>query len=274
MSHLLPVNTSPAPVTWIEKIHDREYIRRVETSCARGDMIVDSMDTMISEGSYGAALLAAGAALALCDAVAGGVASAGFSPVRPPGHHAERNKALGFCLFNNVAIAARYLQERHGLRRVLIVDWDVHHGNGTQHTFEEDPEVFYFSTHQYPWYPGTGAANERGVGKGLGATLNVPMPAGAGDEAYRRAFTERLVPAAAKFRPQVVLISAGFDAHQDDPLSHILLTDRMYGEMTRIILGIVRDAGAAGVVSLLEGGYHPIAMPAGVEHHVRALLEG
>jgi acetoin utilization deacetylase AcuC-like enzyme len=273
LGRLTRVDSTPASLDAIGEIHEAGYVARVADACAAGGTFFDSMDTEISTGSYGAALHAAGAALRLCDEVVAGRADAGMSLMRPPGHHAERTEAMGFCLFNSVAVAARTLQKRHGLRRVLIVDWDVHHGNGTQHAFEEDPDVFYFSTHQWPHYPGTGAARERGRGAGLGTTLNVPMAAGAGDEEYRRAFEEQLVPAAAVFRPEFILVSCGFDAHRDDPLGGILLSEGMYGEMTRILRRIAADAGARGIVSLLEGGYHPVAMPASAEAHVRALLE-
>jgi acetoin utilization deacetylase AcuC-like enzyme len=273
LGSLVPLEARPASEEWITEIHDPGYVRRVERSCRRGARVIDSMDTAISEGSYDAARLASGAALALCDAVVSGQVEAAFAPVRPPGHHAERDLAMGFCLFNSVAIAARYLQKRHGLRRILIVDWDVHHGNGTQHAFEDDPDVLYFSTHQYPHYPGTGAEGERGRGRGAGLTVNVPMPAGAGDGQFRRAFEDILAPAALEFRPEAILISAGFDAHRDDPLSDLLVSDGLYAEMTRLVRSIASEVSASGIVSLLEGGYHPEAMPRSVEAHLRALQE-
>ncbi len=273
LEQLIPIQAQPAGLEWIELVHEPAYIRRVEQTCLRSEPVIDSMDTEISPGSYGAALHAAGAALKLCDAVVSGKASAGFAAMRPPGHHAEHALAMGFCLFNNAAIAARYLQKRHGLRRILIVDWDVHHGNGSQHAFEKDADVFYFSTHQYPHYPGTGAASEKGEGAGVGATLTLPMRAGSGDVEYRRAFEQALLPAALAFRPEAVLVSAGFDAHRDDPLGEIQLTEGMYGEMTRIVRRIAEESSAVGVISLLEGGYHPVAMPLSVESHLRALLQ-
>ena len=196
-----------------------------------------------------------------------------FCAVRPPGHHAEANRAMGFCLFNNVAIAARYIQERHGLQRILIIDWDVHHGNGTQHAFEEDPSIIFFSTHQYPHYPGTGAENERGQGKGEGTTINVPMYSGQGDEVYREVFQKVLVPAADAFKPEFVLISAGFDAHEDDPLASMAITTKGYGELTRIVSDIANIHCHGRIVACLEGGYNLQALASSVEQHILALME-
>jgi len=195
-----------------------------------------------------------------------------FCAVRPPGHHAERNRGMGFCLFNNVAIAARYFQKKHHLARVLIVDWDVHHGNGTQHAFDEDPSILFFSTHQYPHYPGTGSAEEQGRGQGEGMTINVPMTAGAGDDEYRTVFSKVLVPAADKFKPDVVIISAGFDAHQDDPLASMGLTEAGYADLTSIVAGIARQYSQGRILSSLEGGYNLQALSASVEQHILGLL--
>jgi acetoin utilization deacetylase AcuC-like enzyme len=196
-----------------------------------------------------------------------------FCAVRPPGHHAERSQAMGFCLFNNVAIAARHLQAFHSLSRILVVDLDVHHGNATQHTFENDQDVFYFSVHQWPLYPGTGARSERGTSTARGATLNAPMGPGSGDEEYLRAIRNELAPAAEAFGPQFVLISAGFDAHRDDPLSSTRVTARGYGEMTRCVLQIASRCCQGRVVSMLEGGYHLPALVASVLEHIAALMD-
>jgi acetoin utilization deacetylase AcuC-like enzyme len=203
-----------------------------------------------------------------------GRVTAAFVATRPPGHHAEADRAMGFCLFNNVAIAARHLQARHGVARVAIVDWDVHHGNATQHMFEDDPTVLYFSTHQFPFYPGTGAAGERGRGAGTGFTLNVPMPAGSRDREYASVFRERLAPALEEFEPGFILISAGFDAHRDDPLAGMALTESGYADLTRIVRDAADRACSGRVVSLLEGGYDLRALAASVEAHIRALGAG
>jgi acetoin utilization deacetylase AcuC-like enzyme len=254
-------------------VHKPSYVAALKQHVpATGRVMLDA-DTSMSPGSLPAAYLAAGGALAAADAIVAGRVDNAFCAVRPPGHHAEHDRAMGFCLFNNVAIAARYFQRRHGLARVLIVDWDVHHGNGTQHSFDDDPSVLFFSTHQYPHYPGTGRATERGRGKGEGATINVPMEAGEGDEAYLAVFQKVLVPAADDFRPDVVIISAGFDAHRDDPLASMGLTEDGYAELTRIVAGIARRHSKGRILSSLEGGYNLHALSVSVERHVTALLE-
>jgi acetoin utilization deacetylase AcuC-like enzyme len=227
----------------------------------------------MSSGSLAAAYLAAGGALAAADAIVAGSVEHAFCAVRPPGHHAEHDRAMGFCLFNNVAIAARYLQRRYAMARVLIVDWDVHHGNGTQHTFEDDPTVLFFSTHQYPFYPGTGRATETGQGRGAGATINVPMNAGEGDDTYREVFQKVLLPAADVFQPDFVIVSAGFDAHKDDPLASMGLTDEGYADLTRMVVSIARRHSRGRLLSCLEGGYNLQALAASVERHLLALLD-
>lgn len=240
----------------MEAVHADEYMRRAETACNAGQPYLDSMDVAISARSYEIALLAAGAPLILADALVAGEISNGFALVRPPGHHAEHATALGFCLFNNVAILARYLQRQHGFDKIAIVDWDVHHGNGTQHTFEADPSVMYVSTHQYPYYPGTGAASERGEGRGKGTVVNCPMRAGATDSDYEFAFMERIIPALEAYAPEIILISAGFDAHRDDPLAEINLTTAAFSWMSERLLEIADHHANGRVISLLEGGYN------------------
>jgi len=230
-------------------------------------------DTSMSPGSLPAAYLAAGGAMAAVDAIMDNQVDQVFCAVRPPGHHAEANRAMGFCLLNNVAIAARYIQKRHGLKRVLIVDWDVHHGNGTQHVFEDDPSVLFFSTHQYPFYPGTGSDQERGRGEGEGATINVPMSGGQGTDDFREIFQKVLLPAADAFRPEFVLISAGFDAHEDDPLASMSITDEGYGELTRLVVGIANTHCHGRIVACLEGGYDLRALSASVDQHLMALMD-
>ncbi len=257
---------------WITQIHSPTYVAALNKHAPSNGRVSLDPDTSMSPGSVNAAYLAAGGALAAVDAIIAGAVDHAFCAVRPPGHHAEHNRAMGFCLFNNVAIAARYVQKRYGLQRVLIVDWDVHHGNGTQHSFEDDASVLFFSTHQYPHYPGTGRATERGTGPGEGFTVNVPMEAGKGDDEYREIFQKTLVPAADAFKPDFVIISAGFDAHRDDPLAGMRLTELGYAELTAIVAGIAKRHAAHRILSCLEGGYNLTALAASVDRHIRALL--
>ena len=253
-------------------VHDHQHIARVEQACASGELLIDSMDTAVCSDSARIARLAAGSLFALCRDVQRGNLRGGFAAVRPPGHHAERDLAMGFCLFNNVAVAARGLIERQGLSRVLVVDWDVHHGNGTQHIFEEDPGVFYFSVHQSPLYPGTGAASETGRGAGRGTTLNCPLPPGAGDDRFLGALTDELVPAAERYDPEFVLVSAGFDAHRADPLAQLEVSTAAYAEATRILQGLADRTAGGRLVSVLEGGYDLEALAESVVVHVEVLL--
>ncbi|MBI4395088.1 MAG: histone deacetylase [Candidatus Omnitrophica bacterium] len=269
---LLLIRPRPAHLRQVNLVHPLDYIHHVKHACQRQWRLLDTLDTAISPESFDVALLAVGGVLELVDAIMAGEARNGFALVRPPGHHAEPTKALGFCIFNNVAIAARYLQEEYGLERILIIDWDVHHGNGTQHIFEEDPSVFYFSTHQYPFYPGTGAESEIGRGQGKGTTLNVPLPAGAGDEEYQSVFREIFYPRAIEFMPDFILISAGFDAHEADPLAHMNLTESSYGFFTDMALQIAHESGHERVASVLEGGYHLEMTSRSVYIHLKHLM--
>ena len=273
LSRLARIEPSSAADEWITQIHAVSYVNDLKARApVRGTVPLDP-DTSISAGSLPAAYLAVGGALAAADAIMAGRVDNVFCAVRPPGHHAERARAMGFCLFNNVAIAARYVQRRYRLGRVLIVDWDVHHGNGTQQAFYDDESVLFFSTHQYPYYPGTGRATERGQGRGEGGTINVPMPPGQGDGEYREIFERLLVPAADTFRPEFVVISAGFDAHRDDPLAGMRLTEDGYAALTGIVAGIARRHSKGRILSCLEGGYNLKALAASVERHVVSLLE-
>lgn len=257
---------------WVTQIHQPGYLAALTKHAPTHGRVSLDPDTSMSPGSLTAAYLAAGAALAAVDAIMNQTVNHVFCAVRPPGHHAEAGRAMGFCLFNNVAIAARYAQKRYGLQRILIVDWDVHHGNGTQHSFEDDPSVLFFSTHQFPHYPGTGRGTERGTGAGEGFTINVPMKAGGGDEDYRTVFHKTLVPAADTYKPDFVMISAGFDAHKDDPLASMELTDAGYAELTAIVAGIAKRYAHARILSTLEGGYNLTALAASVDSHLTALL--
>lgn len=273
MSKLTRIDPRKAANEWITRIHDPAYVQRLEDKAPSSGYASLDPDTSMSPGSLAAAYLAAGGAMAAVDAIMDNQVDQVFCAIRPPGHHAEANRAMGFCLFNNVAIAARYIQERHGLKRVMIVDWDVHHGNGTQHVFEGDPSILFFSTHQFPHYPGTGSEKERGQGKGEGATINVPMHGGQGIDDYREVFQKVLVPAADAFKPEFVLISAGFDAHQDDPLASMNITDEGYGELTRMVAEIANTHCYGRIVACLEGGYDLRALAASVDQHISVLME-
>ena len=272
-AQLVRIEPVAATREWLTALHSPAYVDRVERSCREPAAYVDSPDTPVSKGTYQAALLAAGGAMAAVDAVMAGTVRNAFCAVRPPGHHALRDRAMGFCLFGNIAIAARYVQRKHKLPRVLIVDWDVHHGNGTQSFFDDDPTVFYFSAHRSPFYPGTGHAEDRGSGAAAGTKLNVPLPAGSAGAAYEKAFVEQLRPAAISFQPDFVFISAGFDAHADDPLGGMRLTAGDYGRLTAVVKDIAARSCRGRLVSVLEGGYSLEGIAASVEAHLRELMK-
>jgi acetoin utilization deacetylase AcuC-like enzyme len=263
---------SPRPVSDedIMRCHSYRLIQHVRDLCERGIPFVD-LDTAICPKSLDVARLAAGAAVVAIDQVFNGEADNAIALVRPPGHHATSSRAMGFCLFNNVAIAARYAQVHYGADRVLIIDWDVHHGNGTQEIFYRDPSVFYFSTHQYPYYPGTGAANERGLDKGEGTTLNIPLAEGTLREAHNEAFLEGLKSIERSFRPDLIIISAGFDSRRGDPLGGLLLEDQDFAEMTKRVMDVADRDGAGRVISVLEGGYNLDTLGETLRTHVEAL---
>jgi acetoin utilization deacetylase AcuC-like enzyme len=273
LSRLVRIEPFPASDEWITQVHTASYVESLKRRAPTSGRVSLDPDTSMSVGSLSAAYLAAGGALAAVDAIVAGTVEHVFCAVRPPGHHAERDHAMGFCLFNNVAIAARYLQRHHAMARVLVVDWDVHHGNGTQHIFDDDPSLLFFSAHQYPYYPGTGRGTESGVGRGAGATINVPMKAGEGDGAYREVFQDVLIPAADAFQPDFVIVSAGFDAHKDDPLAGMGLTEEGYADLTRMVVSIAKRHSQGRLLSCLEGGYNLPALSASVERHVLALLD-
>ena len=251
--------------------HSLPYIRLVEREVMSGFHELSTGDTIISQRSLDAALRSTGGALSAVDAVMSGQARTAISIGRPPGHHATVTRGMGFCLFNNVAIAARYAQKKYGVERVMIADWDVHHGNGTQDIFYTDGSVFFFSTHQHPWYPGTGSPDETGEGAGRGTTLNCPFPAGSGREEILGAFREKLLPAAVAFQPDLLLLSAGFDSRIGDPLGNFMLTDADFADLSRVMLEIADLHARGRLVSLLEGGYSLEGLAAGLRSHVEAM---
>ncbi len=253
-------------------VHTREYIALVEREVAQDRRQLSTGDTDITPESAEAARLAAGLALSAVDAVFGAEVLNAFCVTRPPGHHASSAVGMGFCLFNTVAVAARYAQTTYGAERVLIVDWDVHHGNGTQDIFYRDDSVLFFSTHQSPWYPGTGAASEQGEGDGVGTTINCPFAAGAGREEILGAFREVLLPAAEEFRPDLILLSAGFDSRINDPLGQFRLTDQEFLELTRMMTDLADQQCDGRLVSVLEGGYNLEGLAKACEAHVRGLM--
>ncbi|TWT45323.1 Histone deacetylase-like amidohydrolase [Phycisphaerae bacterium RAS1] len=269
-----PVEATPIDAHLLTQIHTRDYLERVQHACAAGAPFIDVPDSAICPRSDEIARLAAGGVVNAALQVASGRLRRAFCAVRPPGHHAERESSMGFCLFNNIALAAQALRREFGLSRILILDWDVHHGNGTQHIFEADADVMFVSLHGHPdfLYPGSGYATETGVGAGLGYTLNVPFMPGADDAECLRALRTLVLPAVHRFAPQFVLISAGFDAHGDDPLGNLRLSDHAFDELSRAMIEVA-DASAGGrLVSVLEGGYDLAALGRCTVGHVKALL--
>jgi len=272
LSELRRMEPASFGLEWIATVHDPEYIERARQAFGDGKTFLDTPDVPISAMSFEAAVAAVGAVLSAVDGVIGGTVDNAFCAVRPPGHHALRDQAMGFCIFNNVAVATSYIRERHKLQKVLIVDWDVHHGNGIQQIFYDDPGVLYFSIHRYPFYPGTGSEFERGRGQGLGYTINIPLPAGSGDLEYKKVFEQKLQPAALAFMPDFVLISAGFDAHYKDPLGGMKVTEEGFAELTRIVRRIAEECCEGRLVSVLEGGYDLEGLANSVVAHIEVLM--
>ena len=270
LGRLISVRARPATVEELAAVHAEDYIAFLErySNDGGGQMTVD---TTVSSGSFGAARMAAGGCLAAVDDLIGGRLDNALALVRPPGHHAERRAGTGFCLFNNVAVAARYAQRRYGLRRILIVDWDVHHGNGTERSFYDDPGVLFFSVHESPAYPGTGWLSDVGAGDGEGYTINAPFPAGAGDQAYGRLFDEVLLPVADRYRPELILISAGEDSHFADYMGNMELTSPGFGRLTERLLQLDRFPGPK-ILAVLEGGYNLDVLPLSLLAIASALL--
>ena len=252
----------------IERIHEPDHVRLVESTSTINHYALDG-DTITSRDSFAVSVLAVGGFLTLLDSIAAKESSSGFALVRPPGHHALPNRAMGFCLFNTMAIGAAYLKAQYGAKKILIMDWDVHHGNGTQEAFYEDPSVLFISTHQYPYYPGTGAANEVGAGAGEGYTINIPLPAGCADREYMEVFQHVVVPVAEKFQPEWILVSAGFDPHRRDPLGGMNVTEDGFGGMANALLSVANSFSQARIALLLEGGYDL----AGLRNSVTAVLD-
>ncbi len=272
-SRLQQLSPRRAEREWIERIHDSSYIDSLERQSPNEGYASLDPDTSMSPGTLEAAYLATGGALVAVDAIMKGEVDQVFCANRPPGHHAEKERAMGFCFLNTVAIAARYIQQQYGIQRVLIVDWDVHHGNGTQHAFYDDASVMFFSTHQFPYYPGSGSAMEMGEGPGKGFTINVPFAGGEGDDEYQEIFQKVLEPAVDSFRPEFIVISAGFDAHRDDPLASMDLTASGYAELTGILASLAKNYSKGRILACLEGGYHLQALAGSVDQHLQALLD-
>jgi len=252
----------------LARVHEAEYLRRISETA--GQAVALDPDTYTSTDTYEVAQLAAGAAVDAVERVMGGPHTMALALVRPPGHHAERSRAMGFCFYNNIAVAAAHARTL-GAQRVAIVDYDVHHGNGTQHTFESNPNVLYISTHQYPFYPGTGAVDETGVGAGTGFTVNLPIEAGAVDEDYQAAFQEVVIPVLRQFKPDLLLVSAGFDAHERDPLANMRLSTGAFGAMTMELRAVAEECCGERMMLITEGGYDLRALTMSLETVVQTL---
>ena len=268
---LAPVASRVATFDEVALCHSREYIHLAEREIGAGARELSTGDTSVCPESLEVALRAAGGILNAVDVVVSRQLQNAFCIVRPPGHHATPSAGMGFCVFNSIAIGARYAQQRHGVGRVLIADWDVHHGNGTQDIFYSDGSVFFCSTHQSPWYPGTGFAEERGEGAGEGSTLNFPLPAGSGRAEILGAFRDKLAPAMAQFKPELVMISAGFDSRVGDPLGGFTFTDSDFADLTGVLMEIADKYAGGRVVSVLEGGYNLAGLEMATKAHVEAL---
>lgn len=275
LDKLTRIQAERANQRWIEAVHTIRYIMKFDEACLYGLNEFEHPDNAICRETYDVAFFAVGGVLKAIDAVMKGEVDNAFCAVRPPGHHAERDKPMGFCYFNNVAIGARYLQKEYGITRVGIIDFDVHHGNGTQHIFDRDPTVFYYSVHEHPSfaYPGTGRDFEVGIGEGEGYTVNSPVLPGRGDEEYRRLIMQDLVPAFKKFKPEFIFLSAGFDAHESDMMSGTNLTTDGYDFISEVIVNLVNRFADGRVVSVLEGGYNLDVLPLLVENHIKILAD-
>jgi acetoin utilization deacetylase AcuC-like enzyme len=276
LPRLTRIQAQRADMKWVQTVHTRDYVRRFEEVCLSGHRSLDHEDNQMCIDTYETAMLAVGGVLETIHMLMGGKIDNAFCAVRPPGHHAESDQAMGFCYFNNVAIGARYLQLEFNVQRVAIVDFDVHHGNGTQHIFESDETVYYYSIHQHPSfaYPGTGREFEAGTGSGRGFTKNSPLLPGQSDDDYRTCIQRDLIPAMEAFNPEMLLVSAGFDAHEEDTMSDVNLSTEGYTWIIRSLLQLADRYCSGRLVSILEGGYCLERLPELAANHVRALLEG
>lgn len=275
LEQLTLIKAVPTDLKWVETVHDPQYIKRLQEACNSGSNIFDSPDNQMCSATYEISLLAVGGVLEAARLVMEGELDNAFCAVRPPGHHAEVSQAMGFCYFNNIAIATRYIQQKWDIQRVGIVDFDVHHGNGTQHIFERDPTVFYYSIHQHPTfaYPGTGREFEKGKDAGHGYTKNSPMLPGQGDNEYKQTLQRDLVPAFKDFKPQVILVSSGFDAHIEDNMSDIKLTTAGFTWIIKLIVELAAEHAQGRLISVLEGGYSIRRLPELARNHVKILLD-
>jgi acetoin utilization deacetylase AcuC-like enzyme len=270
---VMKVKPEAADISLVSEIHDSEYIKNISESIDRGQTILDYGDTVVCKYSMDAALHAVGAVKAGVDLLKSEEADKVFCAVRPPGHHAECDHSMGFCLFNNIAIAARYAQKIGLAKKILIIDWDVHHGNGTQHSFEKDDSIFYYSLHRYPFYPGTGAEHEDGIESGKGYTLNRPLNGGSADNIYLETLDDDLELIKQRFSPDLIMISAGFDAHKDDPMGGMAVSENGYAKMTEKLVKLAWQSGEGKILSVLEGGYNLKGLAASVEAHLDVLLK-
>ena len=268
------IEPAEAAIKDLLSVHSKNYLDRLEFACKSGMSYIDTTDSAICPDSFYIAKLAAGGTIEATDLVASGKLNSAFCALRPPGHHAERDYSMGFCLLNNVALAAMRLKTLHGIGRIAIIDWDVHHGNGTQHAFDQDPGVLYISLHQSPetLFPGTGFAHETGKGAGLGTTLNIPLPPGTGDEEYLEAFDRQAVPLLEKFAPEFLLVSAGYDAHADDPLASLSLSLNAFSELNQRVIRLAGEYCEGRIIAVLEGGYIPEVLIESVSVFLMMLL--
>jgi acetoin utilization deacetylase AcuC-like enzyme len=273
IGELLPIEPQPVSMNMLLAVHDQDYIEMVRRKIENGEALLDAGDTRAGKGSWQAALLAAGGVCSAVDAVMGGEVVRAFCAVRPPGHHARRRAAMGFCIFNNIAVGVRHLQREYGVEKIAVIDWDVHHGNSTQEIFYDDPSVLYMSIHQSPHFPHTGSADETGSGEGRDYTCNIPVFPRTNNEEYLLLFEDAMEHQMERFQPAFIFVSAGFDAHRNDPLGNLLLDEKAFVGLTRIVCDYADKFSAGKVVSVLEGGYALDALAMSVEAHIRELMK-